>query len=149
MHPVGTNSAASLPKISAARFSSRLTVGSSPYTSSPTSASAMARRIAAVGRVTVSDRRSTKPSGIRRAYRQGGVPRPGVDELVAVALSVARDAAAFLVEHADDRQRDVDTKSSRTDMVTEIDRGSEALITTLLERRRPGDAILGEEGARR
>src|SRR6266702_3140845 len=54
MHPVGTNSAASFPKISAARRSKRLTVGSSPYTSSPTSASAMARRISAVGRVTVS-----------------------------------------------------------------------------------------------
>ena len=37
----------------------RLTVGSSPYWSSPTSASAMARRMAGVGRVTVSERRST------------------------------------------------------------------------------------------
>src|SRR5712692_7717739 len=62
MQPVGTNSAASFPKISAARSSNRLTVGSSPYTSSPTSASAIARRISAVGRVTVSLRRSTTPS---------------------------------------------------------------------------------------
>src|SRR6267143_1264774 len=54
MHPVGTNSAASFPKISAARFSSWLTVGSSPYTSSPTSATAIARRISGVGRVTSS-----------------------------------------------------------------------------------------------
>ena len=38
---------------------SRLTVGSSPYTSSPTSASAIARRISGVGVVTVSERRST------------------------------------------------------------------------------------------
>src|SRR2546430_15592684 len=38
MQPVGTNSAASFPKISAARFSSLLTVGSSPYTPSPPSA---------------------------------------------------------------------------------------------------------------
>src|SRR5580658_7249014 len=59
--PVGTNSAASLPAISAARASSRFTVGSSPYPSSPTSASAMARRISGVGRVTVSLRRSTNP----------------------------------------------------------------------------------------
>ena len=56
--PVGTNSPASRPKISAARFSSRLTVGSSPYTSSPTSAAAIAARISGVGRVTVSDRKS-------------------------------------------------------------------------------------------
>src|ERR1700736_2683548 len=61
MQPVGTKSAASLSKISAARASRRLTVGSSPYPSSPTSASAMARRISGVGRVTVSLRRSTKP----------------------------------------------------------------------------------------
>ena len=43
--------------------SSRLTVGSSPKTSSPTSASAMARRMAGVGRVTVSERRSITASG--------------------------------------------------------------------------------------
>src|SRR5580658_921129 len=36
-------------------------VGSSPYQSSPTSASAMARRMAGDGLVTVSDRRSTTP----------------------------------------------------------------------------------------
>src|SRR5208337_1694833 len=58
MVPVGTNSAASRPNTSAARRSSRLTVGSSPYTSSPTSAAAMAARISGVGRVTVSERRS-------------------------------------------------------------------------------------------
>src|ERR671935_63033 len=44
--------------MSAARFSRRFTVGSSPYWSSPTSASAIARRIAGVGRVNVSLRSS-------------------------------------------------------------------------------------------
>src|SRR5215472_11285735 len=63
MQPVGRNSAASRSKISAARRSRRLRVGSSPYTSSPTSASAMARRMAGVGRVTVSLRRSTTEDG--------------------------------------------------------------------------------------
>ena len=38
----------------------RFTVGSSPYTSSPTSAAAIAIRISGVGRVTVSDRKSIK-----------------------------------------------------------------------------------------
>src|SRR4051812_8418204 len=57
--PDGTNSAASIPKSAAASDCSRLTVGSSPYASSPTSASAIARRISGVGVVTVSDRRST------------------------------------------------------------------------------------------
>jgi len=42
----------------AVRASSAWTVGSSPKTTSPTSASAMARRIAGVGLVTVSDLRS-------------------------------------------------------------------------------------------
>src|SRR5215813_512188 len=59
MQPVGTNIAASLPKISAARASSRFTVGSSLYTSSPTSAAAIAWRISDVGFVTVSLRKST------------------------------------------------------------------------------------------
>ena len=56
--PEGTNSAASLPSSSAVRASRAFTVGSSPKTSSPTSASAIARRIAGVGFVTVSDRKS-------------------------------------------------------------------------------------------
>ena len=57
--PLGTKSAASLPASAAQRRSSSITVGSSPNTSSPTTASAMARRMAGVGRVTVSLRRST------------------------------------------------------------------------------------------
>src|SRR5438876_7235623 len=50
--------AASLPVNSAARSWRRLTVGSSSYSASPTSASAIALRMAALGRVTVSERRS-------------------------------------------------------------------------------------------
>jgi len=60
--PLGTKSAASRPVISAARASSRWMVGSSPMTSSPTSAVNMACRMAGVGRVTVSDRRSINRS---------------------------------------------------------------------------------------
>ncbi|HEX7269980.1 MAG TPA: inositol monophosphatase family protein, partial [Streptosporangiaceae bacterium] len=37
------------------------------------------------------------------------------------------------------------TKSSPTDVVTEMDRAAEALITERLRARRPGDAFLGEE----
>src|SRR5947208_8203882 len=58
MVPLGSHSAASLPRSAAIRSCSKLTVGSSPYWSSPTGAAAMAARIAAVGRVTVSERRS-------------------------------------------------------------------------------------------
>jgi hypothetical protein len=57
--PDGVNSAASCPNSAAVSASSRMTVGSSPNTSSPTSAAAIAARISGVGRVTVSDRRST------------------------------------------------------------------------------------------
>src|SRR5262249_9049801 len=56
--PDGTNRAASLPSSAATRSSKRLTVGSSRATSSPTSAACMAARMAGVGRVTVSLRRS-------------------------------------------------------------------------------------------
>jgi fructose-1,6-bisphosphatase/inositol monophosphatase family enzyme len=40
----------------------------------------------------------------------------------------------------------VETKSSPTDVVTEMDRRSEALITSRIRAHRPGDAVLGEEG---
>ena len=63
MVPLGMRQAASLPVIAAARSSSSRTVGSSPYTSSPTRAPAMARRISGVGSVTVSERRSTRAVG--------------------------------------------------------------------------------------
>src|SRR5688572_28488162 len=59
MVPEATKSAASLPSLAAAAASSRWTVGSSPQTSSPTSARAMASRISGVGSVSVSERRST------------------------------------------------------------------------------------------
>src|SRR6202035_814176 len=58
--PEGTKSAAAVPIAAAASSCSVRTVGASPKTSSPTSASAIARRISASGRVTVSDRRSMR-----------------------------------------------------------------------------------------
>src|SRR6267143_6433144 len=57
--PAVTKSPAGLPSRCAASASRRRTVGSSPQTSSPTSARAMASRISGVGSVSVSDRRST------------------------------------------------------------------------------------------
>ena len=56
--PLVTKRAASLPSSAAVAAWSSLTVGSSPYTSSPTTAVAIAARMAAVGWVTVSERRS-------------------------------------------------------------------------------------------
>jgi hypothetical protein len=53
--PLGRNTAASKPSSSATRAHNAFTVGSANDCSSPTSASAMARRIAGVGRVWVSE----------------------------------------------------------------------------------------------
>ena len=57
--PLVTRTASSLPSRSAAIASSRFTVGSSPSSASPSSASAIATRISGLGRVLVSLRRST------------------------------------------------------------------------------------------
>ena len=58
MVPEGRNTAASLPSSAATRSCNALVVGSSAFCSSPTSASAMALRIAGEGRVAVSLKRS-------------------------------------------------------------------------------------------
>jgi len=77
-HRPGGRTAASVPTASAARRSNSLTVGSSRYTSSPTSASRAASRIASEGVVTVSDRRSmVSPSICIRCRRFGGRPEIG------------------------------------------------------------------------
>jgi hypothetical protein len=57
--PEGKKSAASMPKRRAISSCRRFTVGSSPKTSSPTTADAMASRMPGEGWVTVSLRRST------------------------------------------------------------------------------------------
>ena len=71
------------------------------------------------------------------------------EQLLALATDVATRAARLLVE-AQGRQRiSVATKSSRTDMVTEMDRASEQLIARELLTARPEDGIVGEEGSAR
>ncbi len=70
------------------------------------------------------------------------------DELLQVAVEAARAAAAVLVERFDAAggPRGVATKSTPTDLVSEADVMAERAIRELLGRRRPDDAILGEEG---
>lgn len=72
-----------------------------------------------------------------------------VDKLFDLALDLAQKAGRLLLDAAPDRADDVDTKSSRTDMVTAVDRASEALIVGALAQARPDDGVLGEEGSRR
>lgn len=75
-------------------------------------------------------------------------PPPALlDELCAVAVDVARGAAAILVDRYGHRRDYVETKSSATDMVSEVDRAAETHVTGVLGEHRPGDAILAEEGA--
>ena len=66
------------------------------------------------------------------------------DDLLGIAVDAAAAAAALI---AGSTAQVVDTKSTPTDMVTEIDRGAEAVITGRLRAARPDDGILGEEGA--
>ncbi|MGN6688986.1 MAG: inositol monophosphatase family protein [Actinomycetales bacterium] len=71
---------------------------------------------------------------------------PDSGQLLALALETAREAGELLVSGRP-RRLAVDTKSSPTDVVTEMDTASERLITSRLLGARPGDGILGEEGA--
>ena len=66
--------------------------------------------------------------------------------LLALAERLAADAAALLVDGLGRARASVDTKSTGTDMVTEMDRASERLIVEGLIAARPDDGILGEEG---
>ncbi len=223
--PEGTKRAAALPVISAKVSCRRLTVGSSPYWSSPTSAVAMARRISSewsghrVGAkvdghgVTVprppcynwvvsasSNPAALSPGEMEAVF--GPVPdgaEPLLTDLAATALLCARAAAGVIVKGVEASSAgaraggwgpgslggplggglggglggplggglggplggglggplggglggSVDTKSSATDMVSDVDRGAEAAVAAVLTERRPDDAVLGEEGTTR
>jgi len=66
-------------------------------------------------------------------------------ELRALAVGVAREAGDLLADRAGQVEVAA-TKSSPTDVVTEMDRRSEELIRSRILAARPSDAILGEEG---
>jgi myo-inositol-1(or 4)-monophosphatase len=70
-------------------------------------------------------------------------------DLARTALHAAQVAAALLAEAVGRPRQQIDLKSSATDMVSEVDRGAEALITAVLAELRPDDGLLGEEGATR
>jgi myo-inositol-1(or 4)-monophosphatase len=73
-------------------------------------------------------------------------PDPGsAASLLALAGRVAMEAGQLLAsQHG--RPAVVGTKSSPTDVVTELDQAAERLIRDRILSQRPGDAILGEEG---
>lgn len=62
-----------------------------------------------------------------------------------LAVELAR-AAGRLQRERYETPLEVSTKSGPIDLVTEVDRACEALIVDALQRERPGDSILAEEG---
>jgi len=69
------------------------------------------------------------------------------EALLRLAVDAASEAGALLASwRGDIRPEVINTKSSPTDVVTEMDRRSEALITERIREARPGDSVLGEEG---
>lgn len=77
-------------------------------------------------------------------------PRPVAQidetELLDVASEAACAAAAELTGRFGGKAREVQTKTTPTDLVSEADVAAEAAIRRVLARRRPGDEILAEEG---
>jgi myo-inositol-1(or 4)-monophosphatase len=74
---------------------------------------------------------------------------PDLGELRELAAGLARDAGRTIRVGRDTGIADVTTKSSDTDVVTEFDRASEALIVEGIVQARPADGIVGEEGTDR
>jgi len=71
-----------------------------------------------------------------------------LDATLSLATDLAREAGALALSmHAGITQ--LDTKSSPTDVVTAADTAVEALLLGALRSARPGDGVLGEEGAAR
>ena len=84
------------------------------------------------------------PAGHGTGRAGGHGPDPS--DLLAIAAEAAAEAGRLLAAPGpDDRPEVVETKSSPTDVVTEMDRRAEALITDRILAARPGDAILAEE----
>ena len=70
------------------------------------------------------------------------------EQLRTLALSAAKEAGELLL-HGRPHNMRVDTKTTDTDVVTEMDRKCEKLLVDRLLADRPDDGMLGEEGASR
>jgi myo-inositol-1(or 4)-monophosphatase len=67
------------------------------------------------------------------------------EALLAIAVPVAREAAATARRMRAGAITDVETKSTDTDVVTAADKAVERQVVEALRQRRPGDGVLGEE----
>ncbi len=70
-----------------------------------------------------------------------------IEALLDLATTAAHEAGSLLVERFHRPASGVDSKSTSTDLVSDADRDSEVLILDVIARERPGDGVLGEEGA--
>jgi myo-inositol-1(or 4)-monophosphatase len=70
---------------------------------------------------------------------------PPAGALSDIAVDIATDTGKLIRSQRRERFG-IDTKSTPTDMVTDVDRRAEAYILNQLAIRRPDDAVLGEEG---
>ncbi|MEN3356356.1 MAG: monophosphatase [Mycobacteriales bacterium] len=70
-------------------------------------------------------------------------------ELLGIAVDLAHRTGALIRDGRDSAGPDmaVDTKTTPTDLVTAVDKQAEQFLVEQLRERRPGDAVLGEEGA--
>jgi myo-inositol-1(or 4)-monophosphatase len=76
-------------------------------------------------------------------------PDPHPAALADLAEAAATAAAELLAGALHERRERIETKSSATDLVTEMDRAAEHLIVDQLLAARPDDGVLGEEGSAR
>jgi len=76
-------------------------------------------------------------------------PVPPAEQLAALAEAVGRAAADLLRDGLHRERASVTTKSTATDLVTEMDRAAEQLVVGRLLDARPDDGVLGEEGSDR
>jgi len=80
-------------------------------------------------------------------------PRPTTDadpgKLLALARGLATEAGELLAEAVDRLDLGIVTKSTATDLATDLDRSIERLLVDGLLAARPDDGVLGEEGSDR
>lgn len=90
---------------------------------------------------------SEAPTGRSPGPRTGPLTPEGVDpvSLLALAEEVAREAGALIQDRRPARVEVAATKSSPTDVVTEMDQAAEDLLRRRLSAARPGDGLHGEE----
>lgn len=69
-----------------------------------------------------------------------------VDELLGLAESVAIQAGEYALQQRRGAVSVADTKLNDVDIVTIVDRDTEAMIRELIRRERPNDGFFGEEG---